>query len=232
MLALIPSISFASIDTNLAYKTTSPEVTELQDFLQNQGILKVAPTGYFGLKTLSAVKTYQASKGISPTGFVGPITRKSINSELEVIVSSSTLEDSIPVVPIQVATTSVQQVTPIYITAPIVYVTPATGSPSNENSDIIKPMQPTYTISSISSAPYEDRKKYSFTVSDNPTNVEIRFGTSTDGTIYSGGMTFTDASTPNASSPSFPGVFTGTVPYTIKVYSRGNLVNTATGTIN
>lgn len=37
-------------------------------------------TGNFFAKTLAAVMAYQRSKGISPTGFVGPITRASLNA--------------------------------------------------------------------------------------------------------------------------------------------------------
>ncbi len=82
--------AMAAIDVNLKYGQTSTEVTELQDFLVDKGLLNVSPTGYFGLLTLNAVKAYQTSKAIPNTGYVGVLTRTAINSELEVATASST----------------------------------------------------------------------------------------------------------------------------------------------
>lgn len=56
----------------------------LQEFLKKQGP-DIYPeglvTGNFFTLTQEAVKKYQAKKGISPTGFVGPLTRAAINQE-------------------------------------------------------------------------------------------------------------------------------------------------------
>ncbi|MDO8522506.1 MAG: peptidoglycan-binding domain-containing protein [bacterium] len=38
--------------------------------------------GTYGALTRSAVRAYQKSKGISQTGFVGPLTRAALNAEL------------------------------------------------------------------------------------------------------------------------------------------------------
>ena len=63
-------------NTDLKYGMTSNDVKNLQI------VLGVTPTsGYFGPKTLAAVKAYQASKGIVATGYVGPLTRTALNSQ-------------------------------------------------------------------------------------------------------------------------------------------------------
>ena len=60
---------------------TGGDVSELQSFLQDRGLLNFEPTGYFGNSTTGAVKAYQTSKGLSATGFVGPLTRAKIQSD-------------------------------------------------------------------------------------------------------------------------------------------------------
>lgn len=75
--------------TNLTYdlrrssrdSQTGGQVSDLQFFLQTKGYFNIEPTGYFGLMTFAAVKEFQAKNAITPvSGFVGPITRKAINS--------------------------------------------------------------------------------------------------------------------------------------------------------
>ncbi len=83
------SVSLASIDKNLKYGQRDKEVTELQEFLIDKGLLKSTPSTYFGLLTLKAVKAYQMSIGVSSTGFVGVLTREKINKEIESEVASS-----------------------------------------------------------------------------------------------------------------------------------------------
>lgn len=68
----IPRFQFKN---NLWFGLTSEEVRQLQIRLN------VSPTtGFFGVKTLAAVIQYQRSNGITPTGFLGPITRAKLNS--------------------------------------------------------------------------------------------------------------------------------------------------------
>ena len=73
-----------SLTNNLRYRSTDAQVggdvTALQDFLQSSGYLKVGPSGYFGLLTTKGVKNFQSANGISPTGYVGPLTRAKINT--------------------------------------------------------------------------------------------------------------------------------------------------------
>lgn len=57
---------------------TNNEVSLLQSFLQDIGLLASEPTGMFGNATLAAVKAFQTQKGLSPTGYVGPLTRAKI----------------------------------------------------------------------------------------------------------------------------------------------------------
>ncbi|KKW19744.1 MAG: hypothetical protein UY63_C0007G0028, partial [Parcubacteria group bacterium GW2011_GWA2_51_10] len=71
-----------ALQYNLKYRMTDArtegEVSLLQDFLQAEGYLSSQPTGFFGLQTLAAAKKYQANVGLSPTGYVGPLTREKI----------------------------------------------------------------------------------------------------------------------------------------------------------
>ncbi|MEI6810866.1 MAG: peptidoglycan-binding domain-containing protein [Candidatus Nomurabacteria bacterium] len=88
ILGLVPSTS-ASIDKNLKYGQRDKEVTELQEFLIDAGFLKTTPSNYFGLLTLKAVKTYQKTVDVSPTGYVGLLTRQKINDSIASDVASS-----------------------------------------------------------------------------------------------------------------------------------------------
>lgn len=55
------------------------QVSELQEFLVRDGLLPSQyVTGYYGSLTAGAVAQFQASRGISPVGVVGPITRSAI----------------------------------------------------------------------------------------------------------------------------------------------------------
>lgn len=99
-LFIIPSLSLAQISdvdpnptasdcvslqsSGLRYRSrdanTNGEVSLLQDFLQTKGYLNSEPTGYFGILTLKAVKDFQKDSGITPTGYVGAITKAKISS--------------------------------------------------------------------------------------------------------------------------------------------------------
>lgn len=79
---IIPSISLASIDTNLKYGSHGVAVTELQDFLIEKGFLAGRASGNFFSLTRKAVVAYQSSVGLPATGYVGPMTRTKINADL------------------------------------------------------------------------------------------------------------------------------------------------------
>jgi peptidoglycan hydrolase-like protein with peptidoglycan-binding domain len=57
------------------------EIKLLQTFLSTKGLLNDSVTGFFGDKTVSAVKLYQRSKGLPETGMVYDFTRESITAE-------------------------------------------------------------------------------------------------------------------------------------------------------
>ena len=67
---------------NLGYRSTDAgtngSVSLLQDFLQSEGYLASEPTGYFGLLTYNAVKSFQSANGILNSGYVGSITRAKV----------------------------------------------------------------------------------------------------------------------------------------------------------
>ncbi len=66
---------------NLVYRNSGADVTALQEVLVIAGYLTEAPTGYFGKKTEAALKAYQAARGITQTGTLGPVTRLAMNRD-------------------------------------------------------------------------------------------------------------------------------------------------------
>ena len=68
-------ITFSS---NLYRGLSGSNVTNLQTYLSGQGYFTQTPTGYFGPITFSAVQKFQRAGGISATGYVGVLTRASI----------------------------------------------------------------------------------------------------------------------------------------------------------
>ncbi len=62
------------------------DVRRLQNYLISKRILaESANTGNFFTLTREAVKRYQASVGVSATGYFGPLTRAKVNAELELL---------------------------------------------------------------------------------------------------------------------------------------------------
>ena len=92
---------------NLTIGSTGTDVTHLQQLLADAGIYSGAITGYYGKLTQASVKVYQKSKGISPTGSVGPITRVALNGGQSASVSnsmsSSQIQDAIKKIQAQIA---------------------------------------------------------------------------------------------------------------------------------
>ncbi len=76
------SSSCVSIESNLRVRmkdaSEGGDVTLLQDFLIAYGFMQGQPTGYFGQATLTAVKRFQQRSSLSPTGYVGPLTRAKV----------------------------------------------------------------------------------------------------------------------------------------------------------
>ena len=63
---------------NLAQGSEGDDVRGLQEFLQTEGYLAVAPTGYFGTITAQAVAKWQAKEGVSALGMFGPLSRERV----------------------------------------------------------------------------------------------------------------------------------------------------------
>jgi hypothetical protein len=75
---VIPKFVF---NKDLYFGMRNSDVLLLQKRLVKEGFATFTPTGYFGLLTQLAVIKYQKAKGITPSvGFVGKITRESLNS--------------------------------------------------------------------------------------------------------------------------------------------------------
>ncbi len=86
-------LKYKSRDAN-----TNGEVSVLQDYLNDKGFLTQGATGFYGLKTVDAVKKFQRSNGIMTTGSVGALTKKFIYNDTCVeqkttdVISSSTIK--------------------------------------------------------------------------------------------------------------------------------------------
>lgn len=59
-------------------RKTDGEVTELKNFLRAEGYLNGNNSGTFNVPTMRAVMEFQGEADITPTGFVGPLTRAEI----------------------------------------------------------------------------------------------------------------------------------------------------------
>ncbi len=60
---------------------TNGEVSVLQDYLSNKGFLTQGVSGFYGLKTVEAVKKFQKSNGLLMSGSVGFLTKKAIYND-------------------------------------------------------------------------------------------------------------------------------------------------------
>ena len=76
----VSNLGCANIPYNLHRGAESKNVTKLQKFLQEKGLLSDV-TGFYGDKTVEAVKDYQASKNLPVTGMVYDFTRQVIKED-------------------------------------------------------------------------------------------------------------------------------------------------------
>ena len=77
-----PTAEGGAISRTLVKGMSGDEVTILQKFLVNDGLLVGSATGYFGSLTEAAVKQFQTKLGLEPVGIVGPRTRAEVNARL------------------------------------------------------------------------------------------------------------------------------------------------------
>ncbi len=78
---LVPSLTHAAtFNTNLSYGTVGTSVSQLQQFLSDEGLFPASPNATFGSLTRSAVILFQKQEGITPAnGNFGPTTRAHAN---------------------------------------------------------------------------------------------------------------------------------------------------------
>jgi len=135
LLPVVVSAQTVGFTNNISYGSTGSEVSQLQEFLITQGVL--APqydTGNFYSLTLQAVKTFQSKEGITPvSGFVGPITRATINAILtsEVPIDEGNASTTTPPVDLSktAPTTNVIPVTVPDTQTPVITPTEAPSAP-------------------------------------------------------------------------------------------------------
>ena len=78
----VPTFAFAStFSRNLSYGTTGTDVSQLQQFLADEGLYSAPVTAYFGSLTKNAVIAFQEQEGITPaSGYFGITTRIDANT--------------------------------------------------------------------------------------------------------------------------------------------------------
>lgn len=144
-LLMFPSLVFAqTFDNNLSYGSTGSDVSALQEFLTEQGVYHGPISGNFYSLTLAGVKAFQTAESITPvSGFVGPITRGTINTILaseapvsEEDASTTTLPIDLSIAP-QAPVVQPQIVTPLVIPTqapaiqtPVIQTPPPRNPPS------------------------------------------------------------------------------------------------------
>ena len=94
LLVFVFSITSATFADTLKYGSKGAEVTKLQTQLAKLGYFKGNATGYYGSQTQAAVKKFQAVKGISTTGTVGPQTTKALSAAGTSSRSTTSVEKS------------------------------------------------------------------------------------------------------------------------------------------
>lgn len=142
-LLLVPTFAFASIDTNLRLGNKGSEVTKLQTYLVEKGY-NTQVTGYFGVKTLFAVKKFQFDNELPSTGYVGMLTRNVMNTQSVTSTGSSQPIATTTVVtattsatttaPIQTSTTTLPLATTTATTLP--KIVPVYNKPMNEETTV------------------------------------------------------------------------------------------------
>ncbi len=81
VLGAYTSVVCTNVSRNLHRGAESTSVSSLQSFLISKGLLSSEVTGFYGDKTVEAVKNYQKNKGLPTTGMVYDFTRAAIKAE-------------------------------------------------------------------------------------------------------------------------------------------------------
>lgn len=101
------TVAGGEITKNLTVGSKGDEVNTLQQFLIDEGYLKItAPTGYFGKATKAAVAAWQKDAGLPSTGYFGALSRAEF------------AKNSTPVTPVVTPTSTPSTSTPVGISTP------------------------------------------------------------------------------------------------------------------
>ena len=82
LFANIAQASGAVFSRDLSYGTTGTAVSQLQQFLNDEGLFNSSITATFGPMTRTALISFQKQEGISATGYFGSLTRADANKIL------------------------------------------------------------------------------------------------------------------------------------------------------
>lgn len=123
LVLVFPLVSFGYFDKSLKYGSKGESVSELQDFLQDQGFLTGKVDGKYGLGTVKAVKAFQKANSLPADGYFGKASRTVATTLLTAILSDSNDADikenglvTVPVVQPVITTPPVVQTTPVIVT--------------------------------------------------------------------------------------------------------------------
>lgn len=86
---ILPSLAFASFDVSLKYGSRGQAVSDLQDFLKDQGDYYGKSDGRFGLATFRAVQQFQELNNLTVDGYFGKASRAAANKILSAILAPS-----------------------------------------------------------------------------------------------------------------------------------------------
>lgn len=141
--AIVSASTCVQINSDLSYgqtdSTSGGSIMMLQNYLQLNGFLASNPNGHFGPATLSAVKAFQTSVGISSTGYVGSKTRGYISQK----TCNTTIVSNVPQV-------TAPAPTPVAVVSNTSITSPATGQVlSIGSSTVIRWINPVVGIYNI-----------------------------------------------------------------------------------
>lgn len=97
ILLALPCVSLASVDRDLSYGSKGDDVSEVQDFLIDQGFLKGSTTGNYYSLTRTAVMKWQKSIGLPSSGYFGKMSREEFNAIADSAASSTDETVNIPI---------------------------------------------------------------------------------------------------------------------------------------
>ncbi|MDE2001729.1 MAG: peptidoglycan-binding protein [Patescibacteria group bacterium] len=214
-MAAMTAFAAGNFNTDLSRGSRGADVTDLQNFLTDQGAYSGPATGYFGPLTEAAVKKFQSDNDIAPAaGYFGPLTRALANDRLSKAASAvaatqaptsvadqiKSLQDMIAQLLAQVA--ALQSAAPATTTQP---TAPATTTPEVATttpvlpSTFTSPMTITSTYPSLTLSRYTGVTLNEYKLSSTDERVAItKLRLTNDGTLqdaFFGSVSLVDVST-------------------------------------